>query len=295
MTKYFAIPLWIGLIWPTWLWADELLQPVSLPVAVLAVPTDVLHDYHQFLLDRNPLLIDDFSGQSSRRDVVELVLIQQALFLGGWEEGLSLQVSDSYLRTNKLLEHGSIAATATTVWSKDVASNQHLLMSAQMVRAGDFFAGLYVRADHPILQLQRIPNHDEVKQLSLISSKQWTVDWQTLQLLDFAKLHSISSWSGMYGSVIKGRVDALLAPFQAGQDMALLVEGERLLPIPHYKVALNDSRVYAVSAAFPHAKEMLRALDKGIEHLRGAGQIEKAYQQAGFINMQVSDWRVVRP
>ena len=53
---------------------------------IIVIPGDVKRDYELFVSGRDPLEIKDYSGLGSRRDVVEVVLIQQALALGGITE-----------------------------------------------------------------------------------------------------------------------------------------------------------------------------------------------------------------
>lgn len=48
------------------------------PVTVL-VPPDVWKDYQTLVNGRDPLTITEFSGPGRRRDVVEVILLQQAL------------------------------------------------------------------------------------------------------------------------------------------------------------------------------------------------------------------------
>ncbi len=69
--------------WPSAWAADAALPPIP-----AAVPADVMADYSRFLNRRDPLSISDFSGPHSRRDVVEVVLLHQALALGGWGRAL---------------------------------------------------------------------------------------------------------------------------------------------------------------------------------------------------------------
>lgn len=56
--------------------------------AMVAVPQDVWDDHRSFLNGRAPQSIAFFGGPGARRDVVELVLVQQARHRGGGREGL---------------------------------------------------------------------------------------------------------------------------------------------------------------------------------------------------------------
>ena len=60
-----------GALLPGWAMAEPLLPAL--------IPDDVLRDYQAFLAGRDPVAITDYGGPLSRRDVVEVVLIHQAL------------------------------------------------------------------------------------------------------------------------------------------------------------------------------------------------------------------------
>ncbi|MFX6036180.1 hypothetical protein ABTE74_22595, partial [Acinetobacter baumannii] len=49
------------------------------PALPALIPDDVLLDYRRFLAGRDPASVTDYGGPLSRRDVVEVVLIHQAL------------------------------------------------------------------------------------------------------------------------------------------------------------------------------------------------------------------------
>ncbi|HEX6592569.1 MAG TPA: hypothetical protein VF050_11265, partial [Moraxellaceae bacterium] len=60
----------------------------KLPVLRIAVAGDVYSDYKAFVGKRDPLRINTFNGAHARRDVVEVVLLQQALRRGGLQRPL---------------------------------------------------------------------------------------------------------------------------------------------------------------------------------------------------------------
>ena len=79
------IRLGLALACPTAVWAGggprEAPKPgaaADRPLPAL-IPDDVLLDYQRFLAGRDPLAIVDFGGLHARRDVIEVLLLQQAL------------------------------------------------------------------------------------------------------------------------------------------------------------------------------------------------------------------------
>ena len=90
------------------------------PTVRVCVPGDVLTDYKLFIGKRDPLLVRDFKGPASRRDVVEMVLIQQALALGGKQVELEFVIINSYARILEQLKSGHILMAMNSIWHCDL-------------------------------------------------------------------------------------------------------------------------------------------------------------------------------
>jgi hypothetical protein len=76
-------------------------KPEGIPVYIR---DDVYEDYLRFLNGRSVLTIDDFRGATMRRDVADMVLLQQALALGGFTKSFYYQPGKFNFRNTKLLE-----------------------------------------------------------------------------------------------------------------------------------------------------------------------------------------------
>lgn len=259
----------------------------------VSVPTDVLSDYKSFLGDRNVLELTDFTGEHSRRDVVELVLLQQALSLGGFQGELEFTTVDSYERTQAEMRRGRSLMSANTLWNNDLQGQQDdIYISAPIIRLGEFEAGFYsVDSNQTALNAQ---TPEDVKKLKVISNKAWTIDWNTLAAVDLEQDPiDAPNWPSMVKMVANGRGDVLLAPFQANENMSLSAEGFTFLPIPNVKIGLQNERNFAVSRHHPKGAEVAAALEKGISALREQGTIVRAFQESGFFNPRVSTWAMV--
>ena len=271
-----------------------LLGVLNLRVAVavgldVVVPTDVLRSYSEYLMDRDVQKISDYSGVGSRRDVIEIVLLQQALYLGGLRDPLRFKAVDSYARIQKEIDDGRVVAGATSIWLSDLQTRRDkVYISAALIADGEFEAGFYARYDNA--QALSATSLDDVRQLSVISNPAWVADWETLTQLNMKHLESAVQWSLMVKMVKGGRVDLLLAPFQTGQDMAIEAEGVKFIPIPGLKVGLKGSRHFAVSRKHARGPAFYEALERGLRKMHAQGVIKKAYQQCGFFNPRVVRW-----
>ena len=86
---YFFVLFSLLYMFPNSAISNDKRKPLSLVIA-----SDVLSDYHKFLGDREPVEIKDYSGNHSRRDVVEVVLLQQALARGGFQAEVLFKTAD---------------------------------------------------------------------------------------------------------------------------------------------------------------------------------------------------------
>lgn len=258
----------------------------------IVVADDVLNDYKRFLAWRDPLEISTFNGPYGRRDVVEVVLIQQALQNGGWLGNVTLVPGGSYARMMQLIAEGDADLTGSSTWLRDIDRNgDRIAASRAVIPLGRFEAGFYMLADNP--NRLRIRNLRSLQRLRGASNRNWKPDWQALGKLGLVDLIHVPTWELMVQFVAEGRADFVLAPFQSGEDMELVVGDVRLLPIPGYKIALDGSRHFAVTRNMHYSRDLMVAINQGLSELQENGRIEQAYRQSGFFHPAVKDWTVI--
>ncbi|MDR7270971.1 hypothetical protein J2X20_003629 [Pelomonas saccharophila] len=273
--------LTVGGLLPAWAGAGEPLLPAL-------IPDDVLRDYQAFLAGRDPVAVADYGGALSRRDVVEVVLIHQALARQDRTLRLSMSPMPTSQRLQAELRIGHAACSATTYWREDFPQPDGLLFSDAVLQDGEFEAGLYTTPGNVRALATR--QLSEVQQLRVLSNNTWRVDWQTLEQLGMVNLQHVASWNLMPRMLQQGRADVLLAPFQPTPDLSLLVDGVRLLPIPGLKVSMRGTRHFLVSATHPLGPRLRDQLNAGLAWLRQQGLVKRAYEQSGFFNAKVAGW-----
>lgn len=272
------------LLFPVWGKANS-------PIAVKAVVIeDVLEDYKKFLNGRNPLDIKDFSGPYSRRDVIELVLFQQALVAGGLNTPVILVPMPTYQRSIAELEKGFVDATANPIWETDL-SETSTWKSISTVDPGQFVAGIYGKPKK-IAELSNL-SISQLKNRSITTSFAWESDVQALKKAGFTNIVDGGNWDRMIRMVKYDRVDFLLSSFRAEKDLSFQVQDTKYIPLTGYKVILEGRRVWGVSKISRKSKPVIAALNKGVPLLKQKGIIEKAYRQSGFFNPQVDRWKII--
>jgi hypothetical protein len=260
----------------------------------LLIPEDVLADYKLFINKRSPLDITNFSGQSSRRDVVEVVLLQQALHKGRITRPLKFISVNSYQRILREIQSGNALMAGNSSWKTDLDEiKEDVLISVPLIRDGEFEAGLYTTPTNKLAL--SASSLSDIKSLSAVSSRGWKVDWATLETLNLSRLDNTVTWISMVKMVSIKRADFLLAPFQPTDDLSMEVENLQIIPIPNIKIGLKGSRHFAISKFYPNASKIHEGLNKGLIILREDGTIKKAYQQSGFFNSKVKDWKKLTP
>lgn len=252
------------------------------------IPDDVLLDYQRFLAGRDPITISDYGGPLSRRDVVEVVLIQQALARQDRPLRLSLTPMPTSQRLQAELRLAQAACSATTYWREDFPAPDGLLFSDAVVADGEFEAGLYTMPDNARALAAR--SLQDVQGLNVLVNRNWRVDWLTLQRLGMQHVQHVANWNLMPRMLQQGRADLLLAPFQPTPDLALVVGGVRLVPIPGLKVGMHGTRHFLVSASHAQGPQLRDQLNAGLARLRQRGLVRRAYEQSGFFNARVADW-----
>lgn len=260
----------------------------------MAVLPDIHRDYLAFLGQRSPLAINYYGGSNARRDVIELVLMQQALALGGFQHPLKFVDEENYFRSIRNVLDGNSLSISGTIWYQDLQSQQdHFHISAPIVKDGQFVVGLYTSPTNQRAQTSK--TLAQLITLKVATSRQWKPDLDTLQSLGFTKIMYTPNWLNIARMINAGRVDFTLSPVASNPDKTINFDGITLVPIEGVKMAISGSRHWPVSKKHPLGDEFYRALSKGIEELRNDGTIERAYRECGFFHPDLEDWVLLNP
>ena len=289
--------VWLGLALSGALLPSRTAQGVAAPTQrrpaerlPALVSDDVLRDYRLFLGDRDALTLDDFGGAHARRDVAEVLLLLKGLAQARFTQPVDMLPRPTDARLKADLRSGLGVCTATSYWRHDFdAEDKALIFSQPLVEDGEFEAGLYAMPNNHRALAAR--NLEDLRQLRLISNRDWRGDWETLTRLGLGeRLEHVGNWSMMPRMLAAGRADLLLAPFQPSADMSLQVDGLTLLPVRGLKIAMPGTRHFVLSRRHPAGPALAVAMNAGLQALRRNGVIRRAYTQSGFYHPEVRDW-----
>lgn len=262
--------------------------------APIGLLPDIKNDYLLFLAGRQPSEITFYGGPHARRDVAELILLQQALTLGSFQKQLVFMEDENYFRSIRNVVEGKTLTMSGSIWLQDLDTvKERVYVSQPLVRDGEFVAGFYTSPYNT--KALNSKSLEDLTQLRVVSSSQWKPDLQVLEKLGFKHIMYTPNWINMVRMINAGRVDLTLAPFGLEQDMRIQVNGMTLTPIPEVKIIIPGSRHWPVSRNHPYGAEFFTALEKGISILRAQGTIERAYRESGFFHPEVAEWKLLNP
>lgn len=252
--------------------------------AQVLVPPDAYEGYQRFLGDRDPLTITEFSGPGSSRQVVEMILMHQAMAAAEVSIPFEFVPEPDADAIMQALVDGTAVASGTSYWLAELTPKyQSLQISTALLGRGEFDVGLYVHPD-------AVAGIGSSATLRQISTREWQADWARLEKTGFEALVHWNSWANQVAAVRSGEVSFLIAPFQSGDDMMLELDGKMLAPVPGIKLGLAGSRHMAVSRQHAEGAFFNSALQLGLLRLKERGVVNQAYIEVGFLQPQVADW-----
>ena len=249
---------------------------------LIYIRDDVYIDYQDFVGDRNIMNIDCFSGKRIRRDVVDMIIAQQALILGGFKHKFNYATGKVNFRNTKLLQTGELLLSFDSYWLSDAKALQDkIYISEAVIRNGEYIAGVYTSLkNHKTLAVKTL---EDLKHLTAVSTPLWKTDWKTIQSLGLKSVIREDSWLSMARMVNLQWIDFLLMPFNSTPDRSFSMDRIELTPVKNIAVLLKDSRHFVISKQHAKGKQAFIAINKGLNILRARGAIKKAYVEAGFI------------
>lgn len=243
---------------------------------------DVYEDYLKFVDGRDVLSITEFTSPFLRRDVADMVVLQQALALGGFNRKFNYIPGKVNFRNTRMLENGELLLSFDSYWLTDAkAIASKIYISDPVIKKGQYLAGIF--ASPLNAKVFTVTSSAQLAQLTAVSTPKWQTDWQTLSNLPLKKLVREDEWLSQARMVHMQWVDFMLMPLFNTPDGKYQLEKIQLKMVPKLAVLLNDSRHFVISRNHPQGKAAFTALNSGLKQLESTGQIERIYTRAGFL------------
>jgi len=265
----------------------------------LLAPGQVLEGFHAYTRGREVLSIRDYSFSPdyilSHQDpyvnleVIELVLLVQALQLGGYHGEIKIK-SASPQATIRKIEKGEALLGGVSIWRERTRSrNASLWVSDPIIRQGEFQLGLYGCDEG-----REIANEAALQQFKVSSHANWPMVTEYLQTLELEDLSLSSDWGQVVEQACSGNSDLVTAPFTTSKSMTLQHRGNILKPVTGVKLQVEGTRHFVISRLHPKGKRTYFSLQRGLRKLRIKGNIARALRQSGFLNQAASSWNFLK-
>lgn len=270
-------------------------ESISKKPLIVSTYSAAIEEYNTFLKARDPISLTSYKMQEdvTRRVILEMVLLQQALNRGGLQQKIRFQASssDDYNITLEAISSGKMLMHSDSYWKQDLLQKEASLhISDASIEHGQYVVGLYTSPKN-----QRALNAklDNISDLTSVSRRAWSADWQALERLDLKELREARHWRLMASMVMEQDIDFLLVPFQGTPNQVMGRGKFRLIPIPNLKLALNDSRHFAISKIHADGEKVHQALNIGIRAMKKDGTWLRAYRESGVLDPRVDHWQLI--
>jgi hypothetical protein len=243
---------------------------------------DVYEDYLKFVDGRDVLSIKEFHSPYLRRDVADMVVLQQALALGGFNKTFKYIPGKVNFRNTKMLENGELLLSFDSYWLVDAKLlAEKIYISDPVIEKGQYLAGIFASPDNK--KVFSVSSLAHLSELTAVSTPKWQTDWHTLSKLPLKQLVREDEWLSQARMVHMQWVDFMLMPLFNTPDGSYQLEKIQLRMVPKVAILLNDSRHFVISRQHPEGDAAFRALNEGLKKLRATGQIRRIYHSAGFL------------
>lgn len=250
--------------------------------------------YNEVLGSLSPLEIENFKPTSdgSHLEIIEMIILQQALHLGGLKEPIIFEPHDmANLGEIAPIVDGTILMFGRSMWLQTSVDYQgSLYISEPVIKYGEFEAGLYYNIANKDLKDIKI---DALSEFKIVANPRWLADWRALLNSPMTMVNFIGPWENMIAMLDANIVDLMLVNFSVSNDLNMIFKDKLYQPINNLKIVLPDSRHFVVSKRHPRGKEVFEALQKGLTIMQKLGKIRKLYEQAGVINSKVKNWDII--
>lgn len=238
-----------------------------------------------------------FSNPASpSRMEAELLLLCNALRLGGYDAPIAFVFAYNYNRALSEAVAGRIDLPTQSVWAAEIAEHADALLSSEpLIAPGEWVVGLYTTQNRADVLAADSP--EKVRRLVAAAPRGWVEDWRALETLGLRGLIDVQENQRIPAMIAAGHADFTLRNFSANPDMghALVDPPLRMLPIRGVKLGFPTSRHFAISRARPDAEALKAALDRGIAALRASGALDRVMAAVGLRDARVKDWVAIAP
>lgn len=220
------------------------------------------------------------------RGSVDLILLCEALTLGGLDVHVELITTSGYRRALMKTQAGTTDVCAESVWEED-SDFEHTLLSGPVIKRGDFKKGIFTIPGHPLQQTSAAKI--DLRDYTGITLRNWHLDWELIQRLTTKVMNAGPQYT-LYRMMAAGRADFTIMELSSSNLEGFTYDGITIVPVEGVYVVFDTSRHFLISAKSPHARTLLTAIDKGLAKLHAADKVMPSYEAAGHKSRLPPSW-----
>ena len=221
--------------------------------------------------------------------MVELIILQQALFFGDIDAEIDFDIMPSLGRDITEVKKGNFVMSSR-IYEED-RFDRSVLKSNAIVLANEFHKAFYGLASNKALMNAKSLN--DLQALSTVTVASWEGDVNILRDLNINKRHLSYNFNTIFNLIQYRDIDFVLLELPRRADLVQTWNGVTLVPVNNLLVKFPQSWHYMVSKKHPDGDMIYQALQKGLSAMREQGLIRKYLQQILFFHPKVKDWAVI--
>ena len=138
-------------------------------IVKVSVETDIYNYAQEILAGKTPFELENFFGSNAQRDVIEFILIQKALSLGGINFKFDFITGNYDARNPKLLQEGLLLINFDSMWLSHAKKiEKDVYISYPVIRKGEYWAGVYTSKEN--VDKLKVNSIEDFKRLYVFSN-----------------------------------------------------------------------------------------------------------------------------
>jgi len=219
------------------------------------------------------------TGKHISQDIVNLLIIEQALHYGGMDIDYEFVSAPNVKRAMWLVKKGIALIASNSPFS--VTIDESVFKSSPILARHDFVKGIYGLASNKALM--KVSSLKELQGFSAVTNANWQVDIETLQALKPKSLSITPLFNSVLQQIKHRDIDFTLLKTGTEVDKLARKYGVKLARVPGVGIELIGTRHFIVSKKHPDGEKVYRALEKGLAVLHAKGLILQYYRATGNI------------
>jgi hypothetical protein len=188
-------------------------EKIELQHIIIGADKDTIDNFKKFSEITPIKKITTFNNPyTGYRAVVELVLIHQAIKLGGLETEIILKEMPNYARSVLQASHGKLDMPSETLWGLDIDETL-FYKTDPIIRKYEQEMGIFVLPE--LNDTYKVNSLKDLQNLSAVVQKTWIMDVATLKDMKISRIEYPSTINSMYKMVEAKRVNFLLWTFSS--------------------------------------------------------------------------------